>query len=218
MRKMVVNSLAIFLTVNNSIAQNTAYGIQGGLVISNISCNAETSHGHTTYLTGFSGGVYTDLQFSGHLSFQPGLNFTTKGGYEKTSDTIGELRIRTRTNYIEFPFNLVYHFKEKQSGFFTGVGLSLAFGLTGKIDYDCKENSNVCTDRSEKVKYGLSETDHFKSLDCGLNMIAGYGFRCGVTMNVTYCLGLANIATLEGLRKTNTYFALKIGFLLRQKH
>jgi hypothetical protein len=218
MRKTVINTLAIILTVNNSIAQNTAYGIQGGVILSNISYSTGISRGHTSYLTGFSGGLYTDLQLSKHLSFQPGINFTTKGGYKKTNDSIGEVRINTRTNYIEFPFNLVYHFKEKQSGFFTGVGISLAFGLTGKIEYDYGENNNVSPDRSEKVKYGLSETDHFKSLDCGLNMIAGYGFRCGVTMNLTYCLGLADIATVEGMRKTNKYFAVKIGFLLKQTH
>lgn len=217
MKKTVLNTLAIILAVSNAIAQKTAYGIQGGAVLADISCKTETGRSTTNPHTGFSAGVLTDFPLIKHLSFQPGINYTTKGGDEKIDVVNTVTRVSTRMNYIEFPFNLVYHSGKNQSGIFAGAGISMAFALTGKIKYDYSGSDSIYRDETEMVKYGLSDTDHFKSLDLGINLTAGYRFGIGVTMSVTCYRGLADLSTVEGIRKTNNYFALKAGFLLRPK-
>lgn len=217
MKKTVLSIVGIILAVNNADAQKTAYGIQGGAVLSNISCKTGTGSNNTGFLPGFSAGVFTDFPLSSHLSFQPGINYTTKGGRENINTINIIARVSTRMNYIEFPFSLVYHFRKNQSGFFAGAGISMAFALTGKIKYDYSTNDSAYHDKTEMLKYGLSETDHFKSLDLGINLMAGYRFRSGVIISITCYRGLADISTVEGIKKTNNYFALKAGFLLKKK-
>lgn len=138
------------------------------------------------------------------MSFQPALNFVQKGTKLEQDD----VKDIVTYNYLEVPLNFVYR-TQKEQGFFIGAGPSVAFGLSGKEKYSDFQNS-----ADSKVKFGSGD-DEVKSIEFGVNALAGYKFGNGFLFSANYNLGLSNIqngSSDEMGTVKNRYFAFKIGY------
>lgn len=112
------------------------------------------------------------------VSLKTGLGYVAKGQKFKTGDT------KTRFNYIELPVYGLYHYPLGESGsIYAGLGPYFAYGIGGKVkSQGFSENT-----------FG-ENNGGYKKFDAGLGFKVGYEFNAGLYMDISYELGLANIA------------------------
>ena len=175
------------------------------------------------------------VPISYNLSFMPQLNLLSKGGkldQSETSDfggtTVTEtIKADAKLTYVELPLNFVYttaDAEEGLGGFFIGIGPNIGFGLGGKIDgtYTISalgqtESEPLDTDvkfdgKSDDELDSNDEDAHFKRLDFGANIIAGYQLSNGLFINAHYTHGFSNINPNSGIESKNRYFGFGIGY------
>ncbi len=143
-----------------SFSQKTAIGFQAGFNFSAMVRRTDSGRSVSSLLPGITAGVLLDLPLSGHISYQLGLNFMQKGGTERSCVAGKDQRVETRMNCLEMPAHLRYYSKSKEQGFFTGAGLSLCFGIGGRIistDFSPGQPDQVAVG---KLKFGINEDDH----------------------------------------------------------
>lgn len=204
---MKKNFLLLVILVSSfsfSKAQSTRFGFTAGATLATQKWKEESVSIKSDTKVGFTAGVIADIALSEKFAFQPGLNFTQKGG--KFSDDLFGEDVTFTLNYLELPLNVLYKAPAGSGKFFVGLGPSVGFGLSGKA----KSGSE-----SEDIKFGSDENeDDYKALDFGGNFIAGYELPGGLLFSVNYNTTLNNLAVgSEGTIK-NSYFGIRIGYLL----
>ena len=118
-------------------------------------------------------------------------------------------------NYLELPLDFVFNKGMSKGMFFIGAGPSLSIGLSGKDKWS--DNGESGTD---KINFGSDEDDDLKSLEAGINVLAGYQFSNGFFISANYNTGLSNIAPggdEYDVKYHNRYFGINAGFMLFQK-
>lgn len=147
--------------------------------------------------TGGHFGFMADLRLSGksNFYFQPGVYFSTKGRKYQSPltdstvvftrpllpDSVVETQyIENRKqflNYIDIPLNLVYKLRlGKKSSFFIGGGPYVAFFYNG-FERSDKTIINVSLNTEENKDLPVGKgTGQYKTLDYGLNAVAGFEF------------------------------------------
>jgi long-subunit fatty acid transport protein len=154
---------------------------------------------------GFTVGVLANFPISTNFAFQPGLNFTQKGGENTETDAGITFKEKITLNYLELPLNFIYKFTE---GFYVGLGPSLAYGLSGKI----KTTETNEPDQEEDVKFGNDENeDDLKAFEFGGNILAGYQLANGIFFTVNYNTGFSDLSLDNTVSFKNRYFGIKIG-------
>jgi Outer membrane protein beta-barrel domain len=117
-----------------------------------------------------------DKSVPGSLKIGLGLSYIRKGN--KLGGTT------THLNYLELPVLLLYHYHLQDHGMlYGGLGPYLAYGLGGKIKGASFEENSF-----DKNSGG------YKRFDAGLEFMAGYKLSMGLSLDLTYDFGLANIA------------------------
>ena len=213
MKSITTLLVLMILLTSNSLTAQSKIGITGGATFATVTAKFQGISMSPKMKAGFTAGIFSDVPLSSNFSFQPALNFVQKG-YSIKDDTYSD---KININYLEIPLNLVYSI-QNNTGFFIGAGPSFAFGLSGKEKYTDKTDPQNSEDI--KVKFGSAD-DEMKRLDIGANVLAGYAFTGGFLISANYNLGLTNIqngdASQDGTIK-NRYFAIKVGWLLGNKH
>ncbi len=177
---------------------------------------------------GFLIGILAEVEF-GKLAFRPELNFIQKGsrsggGYVSGGYNYGgyydETSEKFTLNYIEMPLNVVYNLKLRRAGtLFFGLGPTVAVGMSGKYkltDYD--DNGNLYTAKL-KIKFDGDENAgdgdaHFKRIDIGANILAGFKFKMGVFGKIGFTYGFSNISPYDGYTYRNMGVSLCIGYMI----
>lgn len=138
-------------------------------------------------------GLVAEVDF-GKLSFRPELNFVQKGSKSYIS---GFDENKFSLSYLELPLNVVYKMDlgSKGSKVFFGLGPAIAFGIGGKIKTTDNVNGEVY---STKVKFdgkkdATDDKAHFKALDLGLNIVAGYQMKSGLFARLAFTNGFSNL-------------------------
>ncbi|HEY9706098.1 MAG TPA: porin family protein, partial [Allocoleopsis sp.] len=152
-----------------------------------------------------------DVKVSNNFVFQPGLNFTQKGGKFNLSEVglPGSGDVDFVLNYIEVPLNVLFKTKAGSGNFFIGAGPSLSFGMSGKAKLDNEE---------EDINFGSNEqNDDYKPFDFGGNIVAGYQLSNGVFIAINYNATLNNIDTDSDITTKNKYFGIRLGYILGKK-
>ncbi len=214
--KLIFTTLVLMiLLIPASVIAQTTVGITAGASFANVSVKAGGISVSPKLKAGIIAGLFVDAPLSSNLSFQPALNFVQKGYVVKDKSTKDKLNL----NYIEVPFNFLYHVKETE-GIFIGAGPSVSFGISGKEKYTDKDFPEDNLD--EKIKFG-SDQDKIKRLDFGANVLAGYKFARGFMISGNYNLGLSNIGNKspdfpeDDSTIKNRYFSIKIGYAFSSK-
>lgn len=211
--KKLVFTIAVALGLNNySHAQNASIGFTAGATFATYKSTVDNKSATSKNKTGFTLGLLSDVPVGKSFSFRPALNFVQKGGVEKEFG----VKLATTFNYIELPLNFVYNASSKSGKFFIGAGPSISMAIGGKVKYTSTAMPEL--NNEADIKFGNNyEKDDFKTLDAGINVLAGYNFRSGFLIEANYYSGLSNLFITTGTDASklhNSYIGFKIGYLL----
>lgn len=210
MKKLLSLSFALLLIGAMTQAQTARFGFSAGAALASQSSKTSGISINSDSKAGFTLGVMSDISLSDAFSFQPGLNFTQKGGKFDFSDLgfPGAGDVNYTLNYLELPLNVVFKANAGSGKFFVGAGPSLGFGLSGKVKSGSDE---------EDVNFGSNTEDDLKPFDFGGNILAGYELSNGLFFALNYNTTLNNLSTESDVTTRNRYFGIRIGYLLGGK-
>ena len=240
MKKLLLSAAVI--AVAFSAKAQISFGGQVGANFASAKVTDASSNPSTTETfktkVGFIIGVVAEIELSSGLSFRPELNFIQKGGKSKFSDTKSGTGFTSTTtgegklslSYVQLAPNLVYNFEAGSGKVFVGVGPDISFGIGGKAKSNFTSTTTInfpgipasttttTSNSDDKVKFDgkKNATDkdyHLKSLDFGLNVLAGYKLSNGAFISAGYTIGLSNIEPNDKQTFKNSGFNVKIGFM-----
>lgn len=207
--KKVLLVLSIMATAAIASAQ-VSFGVQGGGIVSGMSYKIQGGQAPTlSSRFGFKVGGVAEVPVAQSISFMPQLNFVNKG-YKYTGNGVN---VNSSLYYVEVPLNFTYN----SSGFFVGAGPSIAFGLSGTTNVTQGTDKDKVTVKFDGKESGNDNNEHYKSLDFGGNLVAGYKLTNGVFFNVNYNFGLSNISTDKEVTSKNHYFGFGVGYFFNSK-
>src|SRR5450759_108641 len=145
------------------------FGVQAGATFASIKENVS---GSTTSANkskvGLTVGVLLDVPISSNFIFQPGLNYTQKGGKITDNSSGVTYNYSITFNYLELPLNFIY---KATGGFYVGAGPALAYALSGKEKYSASDNTSGET----TYKFGSDiAKDDLQAFEFSGNILAGY--------------------------------------------
>lgn len=205
MKKIIFSSIAIMLFGFVS-AQETKFGIKGGLNVSNFF--GDTDGLDLKSRVGFNIGGFVEIKLSEKIALQPELLYSTQGAklanvgaYVNGVFYTGDVKFNLA--YINVPVMFKYYGTQK---FSIEAGPQIGFLTSAKS----KTTLNGFNRTNE-----MDAKDLFKSIDFGLNFGAGYDFTENIFVGARYNLGLANIGkTVAGDdgKTHNGVFSLSLGY------
>lgn len=146
-------------------AQETRFGVKGGLNITNITGDSDTNA-----LVGFQVGGFAEIKIIERLAIQPELLYSTQGASYRLiggHDSSLELKL----NYINIPV-LAKFYVTKQ--FTVEGGPQLGFLVSAKY-------------------FGKNDKDSYNSTDLGFNFGAGYNLTDNFAIGLRYTVGLSGV-------------------------
>ena len=227
MKKVLFLSVTIFF---GFICKSQTIGFQTGANLSSMRLESpETSETKTLKSDfGFIVGIVSEIPFGKSVYFRPELNYIQKKsklsesgeylGYSYTESFSMEL------NYIELPLNFIYKYKVGSGTLIMGAGPTIGLGLSGKandiisIPSESYSEAYSFTIKFDGKKDAADENLHLKAINLGANINAGYQLTRGAFINLSYNIGLTNLAPdpNNGKAKINS-FAIKLGYILPTK-
>jgi Outer membrane protein beta-barrel domain len=213
MKRIILSAFVFSFFITSTVhAQKARIGFSAGLTMAQVRTKVDNEKDNSKLRAGFSVGVMADLSLAEQFSFQPALNFLQKGGKENLDFGGMTAKYTITLNYLELPLNFVYRSKGEKGHFIAGIGPSLAFGLSGKAKF----SGNGQTD-SEKIHFGSGDDDDAKPFEFGGNVLLGFESSKGILVTFNYNMGISNISTDSESKWKNSYFGLKLGYLLNHK-
>ncbi|TDW47329.1 outer membrane protein with beta-barrel domain [Flavobacterium sp. 270] len=164
--KKIVLSLVAILAFGFANAQQTRFGVKGGL---NVASFAGGNYWDAKSLIGFQVGGFAEIKVIERLAIQPEVLFSTQGA---KLEGPGSSDFDSKLNYINVPV-LAKFFITKQ--WTVEAGPQIGFLVSAKQE-------------GEDVK------DLYKSTDFGFNFGGGYNFTDNFSVGVRYTVGLSNVA------------------------
>lgn len=205
MKRLVLLAVLAAGMMFSAKAQETTWGIRGGLNLSKVS-NKYTGpiddggsksdyEGNFKNRVGFHLGVILDWGLCERFYIQPGLFFTTRGAKIEGSEEGVGLEMKIHTSYLQLPILASYRIPlTDYIQWQINAGPYLAYGLGGKTKLAVGPNSmegdsfgSLDKKDTEEVRGGL------KRFDAGLSFGTGISIR-KMYFGLSYDLGLANIA------------------------
>ncbi|MET3027604.1 porin family protein [Flavobacterium sp. UW10123] len=206
--KRIILALAImtFCFLN---AQNTKFGVKGGIQLSNLVGNVENE----TPKFGFQIGGFVEFKIAKRLFIQPEILYSTQGGkYERSSDDL-VLKQELNSSYLNFPVMLKYYVIDKLS---IEAGPQIGFLLDAKGKFEVR-------DGTEPLSYGSGSAKAvYKTENIGLNFGASYDFTKNIAAGIRYHSGMKNEIRYypsgnffddpEQIRLRNNVLSISIGY------
>jgi Outer membrane protein beta-barrel domain len=176
MKKICLSALALCL-ISGLNAQNTpAFGLKGGLNISQLHPDEENPAATIGTTLGFHVGVIAHTHISKSLGFQPELLYSGEGMEQTTNGNTFDWKL----NYLRLPLMIQYMFN---NGFRIEAGLVPGLLLNAKIQNNTGFTSATSSFSKGDLAVGL-----------GLNYLTYSGFGIGGRYN----LGLSNVNANKG--------------------
>jgi hypothetical protein len=196
----------------------TTFGVRAGVNFQNF--NGKNSEGDklkNSMIVGFNAGLNVEFPIAPGFVLQPGLIFTMKG--TETDEAIGTAKITV--DYIELPVNFIYRPVLGNGRLLLGFGPYIAYGVAGKIKYsasgiDYKQDIKFENDLSESQL--LDDEFYVRPFDAGANLLAGYEFGFGISVQLNAQLGLLKVNpgydgdSADDTSVKNTGFGISAGY------
>jgi hypothetical protein len=233
MRKVFIAFSLLTVSVLGAQAQTT-FGVHGNGILASMKGEFKDDNGETQKQEGknrfsWKAGVFANVPLAETFSFMPQLNLLSKGtkiDQKESVDFFGttysvDLKGESKLTYLELPLYFVYNSYSETGGFFGGVGPVLSYGIGGKeeITSTVTIGGDTQTESGEyDVKFdGKENSDndnvsHYKALEFGAGIIAGYRLANGLFINAHYNLGLSNISPDKDSKVKNRYVGFGIGY------
>lgn len=217
--KKIFLVITFLLTSHYIFAQTFGFGIQGGVNMASINPTAPQSFGGNTQAHAtFQFGATFDFKFKNNLSLEPGILLTGKGNTSVVVQNFisnGHLEPYYQTNstnvtYIEIPVNVLYRHEVKLGALYVGAGPYLATAMWGSYRTQQDINTYYKNASTTSASFG-SGSDQLKSMDFGINGLAGIVMNNGLKLGLNYGLGLSNI-TNSGGSSQNRVASLVVGY------
>jgi opacity protein-like surface antigen len=198
MKKIILTVAAVF-AFGFANAQETKFGVKGGLNVANISGDIEDNSSKV----GFHVGGFVEIKVSDKFSVQPELLFSTQGSQAEYSEDFGgtvvSINEKINLSYLNIPVMAKYYVAE---GFSLEAGPQIGFLTSAKYKLEAEGQ-----EEEEDAK------DDFESIDFGVNFGAGYDFTENLSAGLRYNVGLSNIAKDSGNDKiSNSVFSVSLGY------
>ncbi|PWB25631.1 porin family protein [Flavobacterium sp. HTF] len=196
MKKIMLTAAAV-MAFAFSNAQETKFGVKGGLNLTNLTGDVEG----TSSLIGFHVGGFAEIKLTDKFAIQPELLFSTQGAKIEETFFDESYEYDTKLNYLNIPVLAKFYVTE---AFSVEAGPQLGVLLSAKQD-------------GEDVK------DFYKSVDFGFNVGAGYNFTENLSVGLRYTIGLSSVFDtpdsdelegfeIEDIDVKNSVFALSLGY------
>jgi hypothetical protein len=179
MKKAVV--LFVLATVTTLVlqAQQTHFGLKGGLNLSSVA--VENGEDYDTK-TGIHFGGLAHIHISTHFALQPELVYSMQGGED------GDFKFKL--NYLNVPLLAQYMTND---GFRLQTGPQIGFLVKGKTKLNDVE---------------VDVTDDLSTVDFSWAFGASYLFPAGVGIDARYNLGISNVNDSENVEFRNRVFQI----------
>ena len=200
MKNFILTLLVLITLFPFAKAQKASFGVTAGTTFSQVRLSDNESKDNTNYLFGFSAGVTADLPLGKNFSFQPALQFLQKGGREKSDFFGNDATITIRLNYLDLPLNFLYRAPGTNGHFVVGLGPSVSVGLSGKDKISSSDGTE-----EEDIHFG-SGSDHLKAFELGGNILMGYEWKSGFSVQANYNHGLSNNSNDSDTKWKSAYF------------
>ena len=204
-------TLVAVLTAGVFVAQaQTTFGVHAAGIMANQTAKSGDTELDTKSRFGWKVGGVANMPIASNIAFMPQLNVVNKGSEIKMDiPMFGTIEGTTSLTYVELPLNFVY----TSGGFFGGIGPSIAFGIGGKETYKSGGTEEETDVKFDGKKDATDDKSHYKGLDFGAQVIAGYKLPSGLFFNVHYNHGFSNIAVEDDVEIKNSYFGFGVGFM-----
>jgi hypothetical protein len=238
---MYLLASAIFVT-SAATAQGTRLGVDGGINMANLTSGYEGVNTSNQIKVGLNVGAFADIPLGAHLSVQPGLRYSLKGGkveYSKTETGANSSYMQTENklalHYAELPVNLVYTFgnEASRSKVFVGLGAYFAVLFDAEEKYKIKYRNGLGAPTmeykglTEDLKIGNNDGyNNIKRTDYGAQAFVGYKLNNSWFVKAGGQAGFEKLrtgsyrSTINGVTTTgkayqenNYVFFLNIGYL-----
>jgi len=180
MKKIFLISLFAVAAMAASAQTNPVFGIRGALNLSTLTYTFDGGNSTRTTATGLlpglAAGVFVEVPFSREFSIAPELDYSLKGGVNKSNN-----KDKVLLGYICLPILVKWNPLEIK-GLNVGFGPELGYLVSAKAENN-DGGTTVTNDQS-----GL-----FNTLDLDLDLGAGYDFTPHFGVDVRYSAGLLNI-------------------------
>ena len=185
-RMTLIALLMTFFISGITYAQDTRFGIKGGVNFSTLGGDAESA----SLRTSFHAGVLVAIQSSDKLTIQPELLYNSQGAKYDNSNTV------TTLNYLSLPVMFKLYPIE---GFSIEAGPQVSYLLSSDNDY------GLLTVETESS---------IRNVDFSVGVGMGYQVD-NVMLGVRYNLGLSDIAddTNDNITFPNRVVQVSLGFL-----
>ncbi|MFC0776542.1 porin family protein [Flavobacterium sp. HJSW_4] len=166
MKKVILSAIAIMAFAFTN-AQQTRFGVKGGLNISNV-VGGDVDNNKT--LVGFHVGGLAEIHVVEKFYIQPELLYSAQGAkFDGPFGSDGDLKL----NYLNIPVLAKYYIVDKKFNVEAGPQLGILLSAKGN---------------GEDVK------DYTRSTDFGFNLGAGYSFTENFSVGLRYTIGLSPIS------------------------
>ncbi len=194
MKKIILAAVALTFgastyaqMVTTKSTSGTRFGIRAGLSLPKyqyVNDNANTST-DTKTTTNFHVTGYADVPFSNYFSIQPGISLEGKGAkyYDNGTD-----QVEDNVLAIEIPVNVLANLPAGQGHFYLGGGPYAGFNIAGQ-----RKTTIGNTETKNDLNFGDSNGDDLKTVDFGVNFLAGYQLNSGFNLGAGYGLGFTNL-------------------------
>jgi hypothetical protein len=232
MRKAFLALSLVAISFVGAQAQ-TSIGIHANGILASFKAEGPDENGQTQKIEAknrfsWKGGLFASVPLGETFAFMPQLNVVSKGGKINETETtqVFGSTITTKFDgevkhtYVELPLYLAYNNISETGGFFGGVGPVVSYGIGGKEKYTVSQTfggSTQSATESSKVKFdgkknAQDEDAHYKGIEFGAGVIAGYRLASGLFINAQYNLGLSNVSPEDNSKMKNKYVGFGIGY------
>lgn len=173
-------------------AQDTQFGIKGGLNLANLGGDAEGDS-----RTSFHIGGIAEIMISDQFSLQPELLYSAQGAVSPDNDDVV-----TQLDYLNLPIIAKYYVVE---GFSLEGGPQIGYAINRNVDNDGED---------------VDADDLYNAIDISLGLGASYKLDQGLFFSARYNFGISNIIQddvqdepmLEDIETFNNVFQLSVGY------
>lgn len=195
-------ALSLLVVPYATHAQNTSVFI-GGSGGGNLSQYVYTSDFADVWTSskpkpGLNGGVAFGVEF-GSMAVVSGINFIQKGtksesdNYQLDNGSIGYLKARENTSFIQIPMLFRYRFLSEKFGLTASAGPSFNIGLAGNSKLELEVANVGSQSESGTVHYGTGINDTYKRFQPGFMLGPGMLMKVGengkLAVNIYWDLG-----------------------------
>ena len=208
MKALILSNLFIlFLSI--TVKGQTEFGLKAGVNNTSYSYQPSEVIGDTEPLWRYYMAGYLDAKIAKGLYIHPEVSLQGKGSRLVESEVRGSTRIIQKVNWLDMTVNFLGKLPIDGVGnVFLGAGPYIGFTMDGTNTYEENDATTAVI---------IYEDNALERFDYGMNFLTGIKFAKQISLNVSYKIGLRNIA--EDYFKwssnvKNQVFSIGLGFAL----